>query len=60
MTLSRKHGVIALFVMIGALLAFDLSHSAPLDPFRALPFLHWVQVKPPAARIAPQRPGLKK
>ncbi|MGB0353063.1 MULTISPECIES: hypothetical protein [unclassified Roseobacter] len=35
MTLSRKHRVIALFVMIGALLAFDLSHSAPLDPFRA-------------------------
>jgi hypothetical protein len=35
MTLSRKHGVIALFVMIGALLAFDLSHSAPFDPFRA-------------------------
>jgi len=35
MTVSRKHGVIALFVMIGAFLAFDLSHSAPLDPFRA-------------------------
>ena len=35
MTVSRKHGVIALFVMIGALLAFDLGHSAPLDPFRA-------------------------
>jgi hypothetical protein len=39
MTLSRKHGVIALFVMIGALLAFDLGHSAPLDPFRAPPIL---------------------
>ena len=35
MTLSRKHRVIALFVMIGALLAFDLSHRVPLDPFRA-------------------------
>lgn len=35
MTMSRKHGVIALFVIIGSLLAFDLSHSAPLDPFRA-------------------------
>ncbi len=35
MTLSRTHGVITLFVMIGALLAFDHSHSAPLDPFRA-------------------------
>jgi len=35
MTVSRKHGVIALFIMIGTLLALDLGHSAPLDPFRA-------------------------
>ncbi len=35
MTLSRTHGVIALVVVIVALLVFDLSHSAPLDPFRA-------------------------
>ncbi len=35
MTLSRKHGIIALFVIIAGLLTFDLSHSAPLDPFRA-------------------------